>query len=674
MYGIGGVYNNGGTQAVSNLVTFTKLRSDGMLSSWNVASANLPAGTSFAHMSIAYVNGKIFLMGGANASGTSQTQVYYGTPDPSTGDIPSWTQVTNSLPAATSNSTAIAYNGYMYIINGGNNAMYVSQISTTGQPLGAWSTVSLSPMTSLAGRFSAMYNGYFYVMGGGPTGSTTVYSASAARTQLKGSLDLIGSSDGIVGGEGVVGGTLTSGNTSVVGTLNVQGNANFSQGASVTDNLSVVSSGEGHAGLSIISDLDNDPSELGGSYITMAVDGNLTRGIVGVTNTSGFGPDGTYAVTGALANAMMVGSSQGNGTTQFITANYDSASSQTLSTQVRMTIMAGTQSSTATHVCINVTSCTKTLGVSGTIGATGAINGSGSFNTTGGADLAEYIHASKDVQVADVVMADPDNTERVVKTTGAYSGAAVGVISDPDKAGFVSNVYGDIDGNTTDPDAKPLTLAGRVYVKVTNENGAIKPGDYLTSSSTPGMAMKATHAGPTIGKALGSFNGTTGTVLVLVNLSYYSPGNDIQGDADGSFSNLNATGNVIFDGNLTVNGLTTVKDIKVGGHIITAGNTPTAEIQAAAGAGASVIISGTDTAGTITITAGTGATSDDLAKVIFSTAYGKAPEVVLTPVGKVSAKLQAYVDGATAASFMLGAGGDAPAAGQTYTFNYHTLQ
>ncbi len=65
----------------------------------------------------------------------------------------------------------------------------------------------------------------------------------------------------------------------------------------------------------------------------------------------------------------------------------------------------------------------------------------------------------------------------------------------------------------------PVTLAGRVLVKVNNENGSIRPGDYLTSSSVPGIAMKATETGPTIGIAMESFNGTAqGKVLVFINV------------------------------------------------------------------------------------------------------------------------------------------------------------
>src|SRR3989344_1926793 len=52
-----------------------------------------------------------------------------------------------------------------------------------------------------------------------------------------------------------------------------------------------------------------------------------------------------------------------------------------------------------------------------------------------------------------------------------------------------------------------VALAGRVPVRVSTEGGAIQPGDRLTSSSLPGIAMKATTTGMTIGVALEAFDG-----------------------------------------------------------------------------------------------------------------------------------------------------------------------
>ena len=68
----------------------------------------------------------------------------------------------------------------------------------------------------------------------------------------------------------------------------------------------------------------------------------------------------------------------------------------------------------------------------------------------------------------------------------------------------------------------PVALSGRVYCWADASGGAIEPGDLLTTSATPGHAMKVTdHAraqGAIIGKAMTSLDRGTGLVLVLVSL------------------------------------------------------------------------------------------------------------------------------------------------------------
>jgi len=224
----------------------------------------------------------------------------------------------------------------------------------------------------------------------------------------------------------------------------------------------------------------------------------------------------------------------------------------------------GTESNSTFMIRVNNT-YQASFDSNGTFRARGSV----AANTT--PDIAEHIPAAPDVEAADVVMADPDNTERVVKASGLYNSSALGVISDGTSS-FMINPYGNADGTVNRTDTKPLVLAGRVPVKVTNENGAIKPGDHLTTSSTTGHAMKATRAGATIGTALGFFDGTTGTVLVLVNPSYFDPydGNNLQANT-ATISTLNATNATISNltvGNLVVTG--TVKAANVGARYFTA--------------------------------------------------------------------------------------------------------
>lgn len=69
----------------------------------------------------------------------------------------------------------------------------------------------------------------------------------------------------------------------------------------------------------------------------------------------------------------------------------------------------------------------------------------------------------------------------------------------------------------------PLALAGRAPVKVTLENGPIRPGDLLTASSTPGKAMRATETGRVVGVAMETFDGrdSDGKILVQINPHFW---------------------------------------------------------------------------------------------------------------------------------------------------------
>jgi hypothetical protein len=68
----------------------------------------------------------------------------------------------------------------------------------------------------------------------------------------------------------------------------------------------------------------------------------------------------------------------------------------------------------------------------------------------------------------------------------------------------------------------PLALVGKVYCKVDSQYGLIEVGDLLTTSPTPGHAMKASNAlqafGAVIGKALRPLRFGKGLVPVLVAL------------------------------------------------------------------------------------------------------------------------------------------------------------
>jgi len=129
-------------------------------------------------------------------------------------------------------------------------------------------------------------------------------------------------------------------------------------------------------------------------------------------------------------------------------------------------------------------------------------------------------------------------------------------------------------------------------------------------------------------------------------------------------------------GNLTVKNATINGTLTVNGHIITANASGTTTIAAGAAACTTptVSVAGNDTAGTITITTGTGcAATGVLGTVTFATAYGVAPRVVISADNADATNLKYYTSGRTTASFDLSTN-NAPTDATTYTYNYQVLQ
>jgi len=152
------------------------------------------------------------------------------------------------------------------------------------------------------------------------------------------------------------------------------------------------------------------------------------------------------------------------------------------------------------------------------IDANGKFNVLGTLYVSGGTDLAEPFDMTDiaNLELGDVVVIDPANPLHVTKSTTAYDKTVAGIVSSSTQAGYVAGSRSD---GTSD---KPVALVGRVLCNVSAENGAITIGDLLTTSNTPGHAMKATDAdkrqGAILGKALQAFDAGTGQIMVLVTL------------------------------------------------------------------------------------------------------------------------------------------------------------
>ncbi len=135
-----------------------------------------------------------------------------------------------------------------------------------------------------------------------------------------------------------------------------------------------------------------------------------------------------------------------------------------------------------------------------------------------GLDFAEGfdVSASKTVEPGTVLVIDPDEPGKLTISSTAYDRKVAGIVAGANGLGSgVRLGAGQFDHN--------VALAGRVYCNVDARYGAVEPGDLLTTSPTPGFAMKVTDhtqaQGAILGKAMEALAADEqGQILVLVTL------------------------------------------------------------------------------------------------------------------------------------------------------------
>ncbi|MGA9669635.1 MAG: tail fiber protein [Terracidiphilus sp.] len=136
-----------------------------------------------------------------------------------------------------------------------------------------------------------------------------------------------------------------------------------------------------------------------------------------------------------------------------------------------------------------------------------------------GGDYAESVDVTgdrKSYAAGDVLVIDPNDSGKFLKSAEPYSTAVLGIYSTKPGA------LGRRQPTPKSADEVPMAMIGIVPTKVSAENGAIKPGDLLVTSSTPGYAMLGTDrsrlVGAIIGKAMGRLDSGKGVMEVGVTL------------------------------------------------------------------------------------------------------------------------------------------------------------
>jgi len=162
--------------------------------------------------------------------------------------------------------------------------------------------------------------------------------------------------------------------------------------------------------------------------------------------------------------------------------------------------------------------------IKGTLNAS-VINCAGNINAfdvaLSGGDCAEDfdIVSAEAVDPGSVMVIDDEGALRLCQD--AYDKKVTGVISGAGdyKPGIVLDKR---PSAANRPNRLPLALVGKVYCKVDAQHSPIEVGDLLTTSPTPGHAMRATDMqkafGAVIGKALRPLATGQGTIPILIAL------------------------------------------------------------------------------------------------------------------------------------------------------------
>jgi hypothetical protein len=133
-------------------------------------------------------------------------------------------------------------------------------------------------------------------------------------------------------------------------------------------------------------------------------------------------------------------------------------------------------------------------------------------------DVAEWVDAAGELSAGTVVVIDETAPNRVRAADRAYDSAVAGAVSP--QPGVVLGEAG--------PGKALVAQSGRVRIKVDATYGAIKAGDLLVTSPTPGHGMRSEpvrmgdtafhRPGTILGKALEPLAGGRGEILVLITL------------------------------------------------------------------------------------------------------------------------------------------------------------
>ena len=141
---------------------------------------------------------------------------------------------------------------------------------------------------------------------------------------------------------------------------------------------------------------------------------------------------------------------------------------------------------------------------------------------------------------------------------------------------------------------------------------------------------------------------------------------------------LTVSGPVTFSGTFSaaafaIESLEVNQDLILRRHIDAGGPTPGVSSGGAVGSGGTVTISGTDTAGTVTVNVGAGAAAGVLATVNFANSFTGTPHVVITPVAAqgsaiITGTQKFYLSSRSTTSFSIAVSGGLPSGSVSFDY------
>ncbi|MBI2037264.1 MAG: hypothetical protein HYT14_02795, partial [Candidatus Liptonbacteria bacterium] len=130
------------------------------------------------------------------------------------------------------------------------------------------------------------------------------------------------------------------------------------------------------------------------------------------------------------------------------------------------------------------------------------------------ADYSEYMlqQTPGQAEPGDILVLDQGGSGKVKPAASAYDSQILGAVTTSSRG----TSYNDLDydnfygtgSHGDDPAWTNVGMLGQVYVKLSLENGPITAGDPITTSTVPGVGMKASQTGRILGYALQPWDGT----------------------------------------------------------------------------------------------------------------------------------------------------------------------